>query len=95
MHLVVFTSLEKCVIFYFQYINCFFKVWQPQTKKFVSAAIFVNNIQRTLYLSPRDYPRKPTEEGEEVTPQKAIDEFNTLRRELGINKMAYVLPLLL
>ena len=41
-----------------------FKVFDPSTKSHVSCAIFVNNVQRTLYVAPRSEAELEDEEGE-------------------------------
>lgn len=55
----------------------FGKVWQPQTKSFVSCALKVNGMERAVYF----YPKQPkdggpmTEEKEKALKNSMIMEF--------------------
>lgn len=50
-----------------------------EVNKYVSATVIVNNIERNIFISPKS----------NTSIQEVVKEFETLRKELKINKVAY------
>jgi DNA polymerase alpha subunit A len=65
-------------------IMLFGKVWQPETKSFVSCTVTVKGMERTLFAVPKLKNNKArgtlSEEEEKVIQQSMIIEFNNLRK---------------